>query len=90
MGYMSALGMAEATDLETALGWHASTNHYPPLPSGVVPLMLEVIDAINEQEDDRLIDVSTIGEHHTYGTKVPAWVCAEAWHLEAFLEGEEI
>ena len=33
MGYSSAVGMAGATDLRTALGWHLQSNHFPPVPT---------------------------------------------------------
>lgn len=87
MGSMQAQEFADlGVELETALSWHARSNHYPPLPHGVVPLMVEAIDACNNGDFDHEVDVSSIGSHRVYGTLVPASACAEAWHLDAWID----
>ena len=94
MGATQALGMAEAVadgdiDLDRALDHHLLTNHFPPLPSGTLELAKEVIDLCNAGDYGETVDISDIGEHARYGTDVPASECAEAWHLDAFIEWGE-
>jgi len=76
-------------DMDSVLSWHLFSNHFPPLPEGTLALAKEVIAAFREGEPDRKIDISSIGAHRRHGTSVPARVCAEAWHLDAFIVEEE-
>lgn len=84
MGYMSARDMAEQTDLDTALSWHLTANHFPPVPVTLVPACKEAIQAILDEEPDRLIDLP---DEITYRdlTLAPAYAIAEAHHLDAFI-----
>lgn len=85
MGYLNALGMAEAADLDTALGWHLSANHYPPIPSEMIPVAKEAIDAMLELEPERPIDLRDIVEYRDSKT-APAWALVEHMHLDAFID----
>ena len=46
MGSLQATEMANSgLDLESTLGWHLRVNHYPPVPTTMVPVCMEAIDA---------------------------------------------
>jgi hypothetical protein len=85
---MALAGMLEVADEDTALGWHLFSNHYPPLPRGVLALAKKALKAYREGETERLINTEGVAVHRQYGTSVPASACVRAWHLEAFL-GED-
>ena len=87
MGHSSAVDMVTiAGPGDQALRWHLFHNHYPPLPSGAPEVAVEALRAIAEGEPERTVDVSEIGEHRRFGTEVPAFVIAEDWHLDPFID----
>lgn len=43
--------------LDVAIGIHLQTNFFPPLPAEYVPLVREAIDAVNEADPDRDIQL---------------------------------
>lgn len=58
MGSLSAQGFADAVNdgdvqLTTALSWHLSSNHYPALPSFFIPTCIAAIEAGNDEDWDR-------------------------------------
>lgn len=85
MGYTSALGMAKATDLETALSWHFTANHFPPLPTTLIPAAMQAIAMASDEEWDEAVELP---EGITYKGQNTAPVAAmvEAWHLGAFID----
>lgn len=85
MGYSNAYAMAEATDLDTALGWHLTANHYPPIPSEMIPVAKEAIEAVIEMDPNRLIDLRDIVEYLD-SKQAPAWALVEHMHLDAFID----
>lgn len=91
MGGLAARDMAGQTDLRTALSWHLTSNHYPPVPTSMVPICEQAIQAIVEEDYDREITlpagVSWLGKD-----SAPARAIAEAHHLHSFIEAamEEI
>jgi hypothetical protein len=78
-------------DIETQIGIHLSSNHYPPVPKFMVAPCIEAIDAVN---DAGLWDLEIpMPEGVTYKglTTAPAWAIIEQHHLQAWLiEREEI
>jgi hypothetical protein len=78
-------------DLETQIGIHLSSNHYPPVPKFMVAPCIEAIDAVN---DAGLWDLEIpMPEGVTYKglTTAPAWAIIEQHHLDAWLiEREEV
>lgn len=85
MGYLAALGMADATDFRRAVGWHLQHNHYPPVPATMVDTCLEAIALAADGEwDEEYILPPGI----TYkGARVaPVWAIVEQHHLGAFVE----
>jgi len=52
-------------DLETQIGIHLSSNHYPPVPKFMVPICIEAIDAVNDAGLwDLEIPMPIIEQHH--------------------------
>jgi hypothetical protein len=84
MGYLSAQAMAEATDLRTALGWHLSANHYPPVPATMIDPCIAAIEAGDAEEWDQMIPLpeGVLWRDHDHA---PAWALIEGFHLDAFL-----
>lgn len=89
MGRMSLEGMLDGgLSLEQALVWHLTSNHFPPVPTTMVEPCIQAIDAIHEDDAERLIDLPE--ETSWRGqSKAPAWAIVEGHHLEAFLESDE-
>lgn len=94
MGTTGALGMAEAVQddlisLERALAWHLQSNHYPPVPLGMVDLCIAAIDAANEDDYEREI-VLPEGVTYKGQTTSPAWAFIDNLRLEAFISEGDI
>lgn len=90
MGYMQALGMAEAvrnheTDLRQTISWHLTVNHFPPVPASMIDPCLEALSAIEDDDLDRMIDLPE-GVAWRNQTSAPAWVIVQDHHLEAFID----
>lgn len=88
MGYTGALDFASLAGREQALIWHLQSNHYPPVPVSMVGPCIEAIEAIEQEDDGRLIDlpepVLYKGE-----PKAPAWAIFEQHHLQAFVDADD-
>ena len=90
MGRMALDGMLEmSTNRRVTLSWHLQSNHYPPPPAFMVDVAEAAIDACNEGDYERLIELPNGAEHRRYGSKVPANVIVESLHLDAFLDEED-
>lgn len=87
MGTTGAMGMADAVgdgavSLDSALYWHLTSNHFPPISASFIPAAKQAIEWANdglweqaiELPDGRLLTVATI---------------VEGMHLEAFLDSGE-
>ena len=99
MGSNFATEMADGTlddlgihlDLETQIGIHLSSNHYPPVPKFMVPVCIEAIDAVNDLGLWDLEIPLPEGVIYKGLTTAPAWAIIEQHHLNAWLiEREEI
>lgn len=90
MGHLQAREMAElgADNLEQALTWHLRSNHFPPVPTSMVPVCIEAIDAVNEGDWDKEIALPE-GVGYKGLTVAPASAIVEQHHLEAWIEDEE-
>ena len=91
MGHMGAMGMMGAVedgmiDLRSALSWHLTSNHYPPVPTIMIDVAMAAIEAGNDEDWDRLIDLPDGVEHRRYGHSVPASAVIEDMHLDAFIQ----
>jgi hypothetical protein len=73
--------------LDLALGYHLECNHFPPLPSELIPTCKEAIIACNDGDYERLIDLPDgilfRGEAQVYAYRV-----VQSCHLEYFLVDE--
>lgn len=90
MGSMQSEGYAEAVQdglasLEMALTMHLRSNHYPPVPTSMIPVCMEAIDIYNNGKPlETLIDLPE-GVEWRDQTKAPASAVLLDLHLEAFL-----
>ena len=55
MGSLQAAEMAELMQMEQAIAWHLSSNHYPPIPASMAKPCLDAIDAYWEDDIGREI-----------------------------------
>jgi hypothetical protein len=90
MGSQQAHEMAAYADLDTALSWHLTANHYPPVPLTMLPVCKEAIIWLNNGGDSQQEFALPDGVTYHGVTNAPAWAIVEQHHLEAWLEdGEE-
>lgn len=86
MGSQTAREIAASDiSLENQLEWHLTGNHYPPVPRSMIEPCIAAINAVNEEEPDRLIDLPE-GVSWKGQTKTPAYAVVQGHHLEAWLE----
>lgn len=88
MGSLSAQAMAEHAGVnETTMTWHLRSNHFPPHPHFMVPVAMAAVDALNEGDNDREIELPKDVEFKGR-TKIAAWEIAESLHLWDFVDVE--
>ncbi len=86
MGSLAAQDMVEwCPDLDVALEWHLRSNHFPPLPYGLIPIAKEAIALANKGEWDKEIDMHGYHESPT----LPVYLVIGAMHLDAWVKSEE-
>lgn len=92
MGSTYAAGLADEIggliDLPTALHIHLRSNHYPPVPEAMIDPCVAAIDAANDDDWDREIDLTGIAQWRG-NDYAPAWAIIEGHHLDAFIAYEE-
>lgn len=89
MGQQSLDGMLEyGQDIRVVLGWHLSSNHFPPVPASMIDPCLAAIDAYFEDDLDREIELPEETSWRGKST-APAWAIIEGHHLEGFLGGDD-
>ena len=86
MGYSSARDMLEHTNLTTALRWHLTSNHFPPVPESCLPVARKAIHYAKREEWDRRLRLPEGMTHRHTGSLASVAECVRAWHLDAFLE----
>ena len=98
MGSLQAAEMAELMDSRTAMVWHLTSNHYPPVPVTMVDACLEAIEAGIDDDYDRLIQLPFDGLDRNGEPfqitwrgqdKAPAWAIIEGHHLHTWIELDE-
>lgn len=91
MGNMTARELAflgnEGLGIETALSWHLTSNHYPPVPDTMVQPCVEALDNANAGEWDKMVQLPD-GVGYKGGTAAPTHAIIEQHHLESFLDDE--
>lgn len=85
MGSLAAMDMVEQADPDTALRWHLTSNHFPPLPGDIFPVAKRVIARINAGEEWHKQVRLPEGTTWRGRRLAPLWACVDAWHLDAFL-----
>lgn len=87
MGNLQAIEMAElsADNLEVAITWHLTSNHFPPVPTSMVPICVEAINSANKGDWDKLISLPE-GVGYKGLTVAPVSAIIEQHHLDAWLE----
>ena len=87
MGYMQSVSMAEMNiNLEQAITWHLRHNHYPPVPSEMVPVAVEAVRLCRDNKFNETIVI--FFEHQDYelfGWSVPAYAIVHIFHLEPWV-----
>lgn len=85
MGYNTALDLSETLDMETAIAIHLQGNHYPPVPTSMVQPCIDAINAYNEGDYNRSIELPAPITWRDRNT-APASAIVEAHHLDAWLD----
>jgi hypothetical protein len=88
MGSLQAMEMAEMLDIRSAIGWHLSSNHYPPVPSSMIDPCIEAIEACLEGDWLRPIALPD-GVSFRGSPSAPAADIVEQHHLDAWVELDE-
>lgn len=89
MGLMNAIGIADSElTLEDQIGWHFSSNCYPPIPKVMIPVAVEAIDAYWEEDYDRLITLPDGVQFRDGSESVSASQAIESLRLDAWCLGE--
>jgi hypothetical protein len=93
MGELGARAMSEVCDdlgidLRQQLSWHLGSNHYPPVPQSMIEACINAIDAGNEGDFDRLIDLPD-GASWRGQKSAPAHAIIDGHHLNAWIDYED-
>lgn len=92
MGSIHAIELASGefvTSLDQQLTIHFTSNCYPPVPLFMLPVAIASINAINEGDYDRLIDLPEQVKTRDGKKQVTAGSCAESLRLDAWCNPEE-
>lgn len=86
MGTTGAMGMADAVgdgavSLDSALHWHLTSNHFPPINPVFLPVAKQAIEWANEGLWDARIEMPN-------GRTLPVSQIVEGMHLDAFIAGD--
>jgi hypothetical protein len=86
--FATELATMPELDLESSIGYHLRSNHYPPVPLSMVQPCINAIDAYWEEDLNRHIElpdgVLWRGEEYA-----PAWAIIEGHHLDAWCRDDE-
>ena len=88
MGRMSLEGMLEATDYDSALRWHLTNNHCPPVPLSMLEACKNAIEACNDDDGQRQIQLPEGVSWRGHDT-CTAWAIIEGHHLESFIASDD-
>jgi hypothetical protein len=88
MGSLQATEMADLLPLEQALAWHLGVNHFPPVPSEMIPVCIEAIEAVNDHDSYRQIAMP-LGTTYKGFPTAPAWAIVKGHRLDPWIAEEE-
>jgi hypothetical protein len=91
MGRNFAEGLAtdSGLSLKAQIEIHLVSNHYPPVPAFMADVCVEAIEAGNNEEWDREIQLPN-GVYYRGSLVAPAWAIIEQHHLESWLAESEV
>ena len=88
MGSLQAMEMAEMLEIESAIAWHLQSNHYPPIPTSMVPVCLEAIENAIAGNWLKAVELPA-GTSYRGSTHAPTDAIIEQHHLHAWVELDE-
>jgi hypothetical protein len=88
MGSLQAMEMAEMLEIESAIAWHLQSNHYPPIPTSMVPACLEAIENAIEGNWLKAVELPA-GASYRGSRFAPTDAIIEQHHLHAWVELDE-
>jgi len=74
--------------LENALSYHLTGNHFPPLPTSLIPCCIKAINNGNNGLWDKGIKLP-VGITWKGKKTAPTRDCIQAWHLSFFLDSDD-
>ena len=94
MGHLHAIEFAAAVrrdqlSLAAALEYHLTVNHYPPVPSSMIPACIKAIAAAREDDAEREITLP-VGNTFKGWPSAPAFEIINGLHLAPFIGEEDI
>jgi hypothetical protein len=95
MGLSTAMGIAGTElSLEDQIGWHFSSNCYPPIPKQMIPIAIEAINAYYDEDYARVIQLPEgvkfrNGDNWVFASQAIESLKLDAWLPEIYLEEEE-
>lgn len=95
MGSLQAQDIQNFASLEVSLHWHLTSNHYPPIPTTMVPIAKEAIENAQEyqyDEDGQLLDyLIDLPQGITWRghTRAPVGAIMDELHLWDFVQSLE-
>ena len=90
MGHLRAMEaatvMTEMAGAEAAMHYHLTANHYPPVPSEMVPVALEAVSLFAAGDPDGRVELPDGITYRDGSTSVAASLVVQSLHLDAFVE----
>lgn len=94
MGYLNAYGAAQHAELEQALAWHLTANHYPPVSTEFIPACKQAIQtfviaagsAESKGEDHLFEQLCNTYVDLPNGKRMSVVDIVEKLHLDAFVD----
>lgn len=91
MGALHAMELADSElDLETQITFQLRSNHYPPVPTSMVPVCIEALDAVNTDGDWEKEITLPEGVSWRGNDTAPAYAIIEQHHLEFWVVESEL
>ena len=95
MGRMTAMDLQDqGLTLEQQIGIHFSSNCYPPIPSVMIPVAIEAIDAYWDEDYAKVIKLPEgvqfrNGEDWVFASQAIESLRLDAWLQEIYWEDED-
>ena len=90
MDSTTAMGLKELNlvKMETALVYHFTGNHFPPLPLSLIPVAMKAIENGNKGLWSKAVRLPA-GISFKGKKLAPTRDCIRAWHLDFFLDNDD-